>query len=92
MANGRMSLTLEQLAALNCDRNILLTACPGSGKTRTIIAKLVREVEHLRGTSRAVACITYTNSAVQEIEHRARTLLNLGDETVIPPKNSSSFG
>ncbi len=75
-----MSLTLEQLAALNCDRNMLLTACPGSGKTRTIIAKLVREVERLRGTPRAAACITYTNSAVQEIEHRARALLNLGDE------------
>lgn len=75
-----MSLTLQQRSAVECDQNILLTACPGSGKTRTIIAKLVREVERYRDTPRAVACITYTNTAVQEIEHRSAALLRSGDE------------
>jgi len=81
MVDVAMSLTPEQRLAVDCDRNILLTACPGSGKTRTIIAKLIKEVERLRGTPRAVACITYTNSAVQEIEHRSAILLKSGDET-----------
>lgn len=75
-----MNLTTEQHLAVDCEENLLLTACPGSGKTRTIIAKLVKEVEKLRGSPRAVACITYTNTAVHEIEHRSASLLNYGDE------------
>ena len=58
MADVRMSLTPEQRAAIDCAQNVLLTACPGSGKTRTIIAKLVKEVERLRDTPRAIACIS----------------------------------
>lgn len=75
-----MNLTLEQRSAVECDQNVLLTACPGSGKTLTIIAKLVKEVERYRDTPRAVACITYTNTAVQEIEQRSASLLHSGDE------------
>jgi DNA helicase-2/ATP-dependent DNA helicase PcrA len=65
-----MRLTPQQQAALDHPGNVLLTACPGSGKTRTIVAKLVSEVERLRGTPFAVACITYTNAAVSEIDTR----------------------
>jgi DNA helicase-2/ATP-dependent DNA helicase PcrA len=66
-----VGLTNEQRAAVDCPDNLLLTACPGSGKTRTLIAKLVTEIEPLRGSPRGVCCITYTNSAVQEIEQSA---------------------
>jgi DNA helicase-2/ATP-dependent DNA helicase PcrA len=75
-----MTLTNEQRTAVAWDDNLLLKACPGSGKTRTIVAKLVREVELLRDSPRAVACITYTNTAVQEIEQRAGSHLLPGDE------------
>ncbi|MFM9848922.1 MAG: UvrD-helicase domain-containing protein [Hyphomicrobiaceae bacterium] len=76
-----MKLTDEQKAAVNCPDNVLLTACPGSGKTRVIISKLVRCVDELRGTPRAAACITYTNTAVHEVEHRLRRHIQLGDDT-----------
>ena len=75
-----MRLTKEQRKAERSDENVLLEACPGSGKTRTIIAKLVRSVEGVRGTPRRVACITYTNAAVQEIEARLRSYGSSGDE------------
>jgi DNA helicase II / ATP-dependent DNA helicase PcrA len=75
-----MTLTAEQQAAVACQQNLLLTACPGSGKTRTIAARLAQEIEILRGTSRAVACITYTNAAVEEIEQRIAAHLLDGDE------------
>src|SRR5215813_1623671 len=75
-----MTLTIEQRTAVEYEGNLLLTACPGSGKTRTITAKLVREIERLRGTPRAVACITYTNAAVHEIEQRVAANLLAGDE------------
>ncbi|MGE0769014.1 MAG: UvrD-helicase domain-containing protein [Hyphomicrobiaceae bacterium] len=76
-----MKLTNEQKAAVNCPDNLLLTACPGSGKTRVIISKLVRCIDEVRGTPRAAACITYTNTAVHEVEHRLRRHVRLGDDT-----------
>jgi DNA helicase-2/ATP-dependent DNA helicase PcrA len=75
-----MTLTTEQHAAVDHDGNLLLQACPGSGKTRTIIARLIREVEALRETPFAAACITYTNSAVAELEDRVAPHLHAGDE------------
>jgi DNA helicase-2/ATP-dependent DNA helicase PcrA len=75
-----MMLTAEQRNAIACEDNILLTACPGSGKTRTITARLAQEIEKLRGSPRAVACITYTNAAVQEVEQRLAAHLIDGDE------------
>lgn len=72
-----MKLTNEQAKAVKHEHNLLLTACPGSGKTRTLVAKLVKEIDGLLGTPRAVACITYTNTAVQEIERRAAIQLSI---------------
>jgi DNA helicase-2/ATP-dependent DNA helicase PcrA len=67
-----MILTTEQQFAVNCDENALLEACPGSGKTRVIVAKLLRCIDEVRGTPRKIAVITYTNAAVYEIESRLR--------------------
>lgn len=75
-----MILTSEQKAAVRCDDNVMLTACPGSGKTRVIVSKLFRVVDAVRDTPRAVACITYTNAAVYEIEARLRLHIQPGDD------------
>lgn len=75
-----MILTEEQRAAVDCDGDLMLTACPGSGKTRVIISKLARVIEEVRDTPRRVACITYTNSAVHEIEARLRQQTQLDAE------------
>lgn len=75
-----MNLTAQQRAAVEYPGNVLLQACPGSGKTRAIVARLIKEVEALRGTPFAAACITYTNSAVLELEDRIRAFLYPSDE------------
>jgi DNA helicase II / ATP-dependent DNA helicase PcrA len=75
-----MILTEEQADAVQCDEHVMLTACPGSGKTRVIISKLSRTIDEVRGTPRNVACITYTNAAVQEIEARLRHHIQPGDD------------
>lgn len=67
-----MRLTAEQRDAVRYADNLMLTACPGSGKTRVIISKLSRTINEVRDSPRAVACITYTNAAVYEIEARLR--------------------
>ena len=75
-----MMLTTEQKAAVECDGHVMLTACPGSGKTRVIVSKLIRLLDSVRDTPRAIACITYTNAAVYEIEARVRTHIQPGDD------------
>ncbi|MCC6076837.1 ATP-dependent helicase [Pseudomonas sp. GCM10022188] len=86
-----MRLTDEQKTAVAHDGNLLLTACPGSGKTRTLIAKAVREIEELRGSPRRVCCITYTNSAAQEIEQRASLQMQDGDATHLSVSTIHAF-
>lgn len=75
-----MKLTDEQRDAARCDEDVILTACPGSGKTRVIISKLARAIDAVRDTPRAVVCITYTNAAVHEIEARLRYHIQPNDE------------
>ena len=75
-----MRLTDEQREAVRCTDDLMLTACPGSGKTRVIISKLSRTINEVRDTPRAVACITYTNAAVHEIEARLRHHSQPGDD------------
>ena len=75
-----MRLTAEQKDAVRCDEDLMLTACPGSGKTRVIVSKLSRTIDEVRDTPRAVACITYTNTADHEIEARLRRHIQPGDD------------
>lgn len=86
-----MRLTDQQAEAVHWQDNLLLTACPGSGKTRTLTAKAVMEIEYLRDTPKKVLCITYTNSAAQEIEKRAGQQLAAGDEQRLYVSTIHSF-
>lgn len=74
-----MILTNEQRNAVISDENALLEACPGSGKTRAIVAKLIRCIDEVRDTPRKIAVITYTNAAVYEIESRLRIYASTSD-------------
>lgn len=80
MAHFTVKLTPEQREAVRRDDNTLLVACPGGGKTRAIVARLLRSAEEVRGTSRRVGCITYTNAGVEEVDDRLRVYGGMGDE------------
>jgi DNA helicase-2/ATP-dependent DNA helicase PcrA len=67
-----MQLTDEQRNAVAEPGHVCLVSCPGSGKTRVIIAKLLRCIESARDTTRRIACITHTNAAADEIDSRLR--------------------
>jgi DNA helicase-2/ATP-dependent DNA helicase PcrA len=67
-----MRLTHEQRQAINEPGHVCLVSCPGSGKTRVIIAKLLYCIETVRDSTRRVACITHTNAAADEIDARLR--------------------
>jgi len=69
-----IELTEEQRLAVEWPDSLGLTSCPGSGKTRTILAKLLSAVDEVRGSLRKIACITFTNAGVDEIDARLRSL------------------
>lgn len=86
-----MNLNDEQQTAVAWDGHLSLVSCPGSGKTRTVVAKILRCLEDVRDTTRRIGCITYTNTAVNEIEHRLRHLVARDDDLYYEISTIHSF-
>lgn len=63
-------LSPEQQAACTAPNNVLLTACPGSGKTRTLTHRLAYQVLLNPDSKKIKIAITYTNRAAEEITNR----------------------
>ena len=67
-------LNTEQINAITADGNVLLVACPGSGKTRTLTYKVALELSKLTDSKKYIIAITYTNRAADEIKERIELL------------------
>lgn len=65
-----MELNHEQREAVDCDGDVVVTACPGSGKTRVLTARIIRGLDALESTRERVAALTFTNRAADEIRER----------------------
>jgi DNA helicase-2/ATP-dependent DNA helicase PcrA len=63
-------LNAEQRKAVLHNGNVVLRAGPGSGKTRTLVARAAYLLETEIPLFRGLACITYTNAAADEIRRR----------------------
>ncbi|MFW5871909.1 MAG: UvrD-helicase domain-containing protein [bacterium] len=71
MVEGRLTLEPEVQEIFQCidsKRNFLLSGGAGSGKTYSLV-QVIRQVIAENPTAK-VACMTYTNAAVKEIEER----------------------
>ena len=68
------NLNDEQKKAIEADGNVLLVGCPGSGKTYTLIHKIVDELEKINTHRQFVVALTYTNVAADEIRDRVGKL------------------
>lgn len=67
-------LNEEQEDAIKNEGSVLLVACPGSGKTRTLTYKIAYELDRLKSEKQFVVAITYTNNAADEIKERVELL------------------
>ncbi len=63
-------LNREQQTAVDCDGNVVITACPGSGKTRVLTARVIRGLSELDSGRERVVALTFTNRAADEIQVR----------------------
>lgn len=70
---GIQGLTVEQEAFAAHVGGTFVHACPGAGKTRTIIARLARIAATLP-PRRGVAVLSFTNSAVDEFRERCQAV------------------
>lgn len=64
----------EQISAINHPGSVFLTACPGSGKTKTLTFKIVEELKKITSHREFVVAITYTHRAADEILERVESL------------------
>jgi superfamily I DNA/RNA helicase len=65
-----IGLNSHQLDAVTIDKNALVIACPGSGKTRVLTCKIAFELEKLESKKKFIVALTYTNRAAEEIQRR----------------------
>ena len=86
-----MNLTKQQRQAVLYHDSAFIEACPGSGKTRTLAAKLLHLLDEVRETPRKISCITYTNAAAHEIENRLRLYEQNGDDASYEVSTIHSF-
>ncbi|HCC94390.1 MAG TPA: ATP-dependent helicase, partial [Flavobacteriaceae bacterium] len=66
---------------LDCKNNLLVTACPGSGKTRTLTRKIAYMSNLYPESMKKIIAITYTNRAATEIISRIENL-NLNESHI----------
>jgi DNA helicase-2/ATP-dependent DNA helicase PcrA len=85
------SLNLQQRKAVAHPGHLRLTSCPGSGKTRVIVAKLLSLLGDIADTPRRIGCITHTNAAVHEIEERLRERTQAREERSFDVATIHSF-
>lgn len=67
-------LNEQQREVCISDKSTILTACPGSGKTRTLIYRLAYLEVCFPNSNRLNLAITYTNRAAEEIKDRLAQL------------------
>ena len=82
----------QKEAVLINDVPLLILAGAGSGKTRTVISKIVYDVEVLGVDPYNILAVTFTNKAADEMRNRLR--LYMGDEKAerVTIKTFHSFG
>jgi len=69
------TLSDQQKDAVTKDGNVLLTACPGSGKTRVIIHKLAYALKNIDINSKQrIVALTFTVRASEEIYRRLNAM------------------
>ncbi len=87
------ALNAEQReAVLDFDHNLLLLACAGSGKTRTITSKIAYAIENGIYKPYQILAVTFTNRAAGEMRGRVEAMLPGVDLGGLEMRTFHSFG
>ena len=87
------SLNEEQLEAVkDHENNLLILACAGSGKTKTITTKIAYTIETGLLRPYEICAVTFTNRAAKEMRDRVKALLPDVDTDSIVLRTFHSLG
>lgn len=64
----------QRQVAQELDRNILLLASAGTGKTNTLSCRIVNIIERKRAAAEEIVCLTFTNKACNEMSQRIKSV------------------
>ncbi len=67
-------LNQAQIDAVLDSQSVLLIACPGSGKTRTLTSKIAQQLSLDETGKKFVIALTYTHRAADEIQDRVQSI------------------
>lgn len=74
------------------DKNILLTAAAGTGKTNTLAYRIANIVEKGRAKTDEILCITFTNKASREMKDRIQKVIgSTGNQIVVKTFHSFCY-
>ena len=91
-AAEELRLNEGQWAAYESEGHCVVSAGPGSGKTKTLTIKLARILSEDVREPRGVACITYNNECARELEQRLQALgIEAGERVFIGTVHSFSL-
>ncbi|ANY74621.1 hypothetical protein BBD41_19765 [Paenibacillus ihbetae] len=84
LLGGSRQFQPEQIAVINSTHSTNIMACPGSGKTTVLIAKIALLLDKIKkeGSRKGICVITHTNVAVEEI---VSSLEKLGISNIMYP-------
>ena len=82
----------QREAVLDFEHNLLILACAGSGKTRTITSKIAYAIENGIYKPYQILAVTFTNKAAAEMKGRVETMLSDTDLSGLEMRTFHSFG
>lgn len=88
-----LDLNPEQRTAVFCtDAPLIVTAGPGTGKTRTLTVRIAHLIRNLNVAPESVLAITFTNRAANEMRERLTALLSEDEAKRITVQTFHAFG
>ncbi len=82
----------QREAILDFDHNLLILACAGSGKTRTITGKIAYAISEGIIAPYQICAVTFTNKAAKEMKERVSRLVGEGDLSDMEIRTFHSLG
>lgn len=76
MSDQRLDFSDEQEALISSEGSVFVEACPGAGKTQTIVQRFI-ERPHAEDARRGVALLSFTNAAAEEARSRCAVVPHL---------------
>lgn len=77
MGDSSVELSEKQKEIVNAKGNVVINACPGSGKTFSVAARIAHLISSRTFYHQGIAAISFTNTAWQEIENKLRDDFNI---------------